>query len=558
MASIRRQKIGNRTYWQIVESHRVNGKPKPKVIKHLGTTEKLLELINGQESPHEGFVFRSYSHGDVASLLKIAKETGIMSTMERIFPSQQRKSLNVGKILLVGAIHRAIKPSSKRSFGTWAQTTTISRLMGFGTEKLTSQDFWDQMKVVTKENILSCQEAMCKILEERNLISDSLLHYDLTNYFTYIATTNLRSNLTKRGHSKQKRDDLRCFGLSQVVTKDFLLPVFSRLYEGNGSDAKQFSHTINSLKEFVTGISREISDITLVFDRGSNSKSNFESLDTENIGYVACLSPIHHKDLINIPIDAYSDIEVNNLIYPSYRTRKSVWGKQRTIVVLLSSRLKEGQIRGWDKQINKIKDELEELKNSLNSDRSRRTTALVTLKVQKIVHSFHGIDLFETDIKDEKKPKLTWKFDEAKYEELKTLYAGKRILVTNRDDWTTEDIISAYHGQANVERVFKSTKNPFHNAIRPQYHYTDHMIEVHVFICLTGFLLTQLLFYKLKVKNIEVTSIEDMLERLNKVRELEIVEKTNKAGRPKITRQLESCSKELRQLFDAAMSDMQE
>lgn len=84
------------------------------------------------------------------------------------------------------------------------------------------------------------------------------------------------------------------------------------------------------------------------------------------------------------------------------------------------------------------------------------------------------------------------------------------------------------------------------------------MIEVHVFICLTGFLLTQLLLYKLKVKNIEVTSIEDMLERLNKVRELEIVEKTNKAGRPKLTRQLESCSKELRQLFDAAMSDMQE
>ena len=145
MASIRRQKIGTRTYWQIVESYRVNDKPKPKVIKHLGTTEKLLALINGQSSPLDGFVFRSYSHGDVAALLQVAEETGLLGAMDRIFSPQQRRSL--GKMLLVGAIHRAIKPSSKRSFGAWADTTTIGYLMNFNAQDVCSQNFWDQTKV---------------------------------------------------------------------------------------------------------------------------------------------------------------------------------------------------------------------------------------------------------------------------------------------------------------------------------------------------------------------------------------------------------------------------
>ena len=37
-ATIRRVKVGKYTYWQIVESRRVNnGKPRPVMLKHLGT-----------------------------------------------------------------------------------------------------------------------------------------------------------------------------------------------------------------------------------------------------------------------------------------------------------------------------------------------------------------------------------------------------------------------------------------------------------------------------------------------------------------------------------------
>ncbi|MDH7579028.1 MAG: hypothetical protein QHH75_14715 [Bacillota bacterium] len=62
-----------------------------------------------------------------------------------------------------------------------------------------------------------------------------------------------------------------------------------------------------------------------------------------------------------------------------------------------------------------------------------------------------------------------------------------------QDNWSDAEIIAAYHGQSNVERVFKHLKNPYHNGVHPQYHWTDQKIRVHTFICLTGLLLSQVL-----------------------------------------------------------------
>jgi len=42
------------------------------------------------------------------------------------------------------------------------------------------------------------------------------------------------------------------------------------------------------------------------------------------------------------------------------------------------------------------------------------------------------------------------------------------VLMTNRDTWSTEDIIRAYRGQAHVEAVFAHLKDPMHVMLRPQ------------------------------------------------------------------------------------------
>ncbi|MEW6523934.1 MAG: hypothetical protein AB1445_13505 [Bacillota bacterium] len=47
-----------------------------------------------------------------------------------------------------------------------------------------------------------------------------------------------------------------------------------------------------------------------------------------------------------------------------------------------------------------------------------------------------------------------------------------------------------------MEQVFKHFKNPYHHAVRPQYHWTDHKVKVHTFICVMALLLSQVLAKK--------------------------------------------------------------
>ena len=68
-----------------------------------------------------------------------------------------------------------------------------------------------------------------------------------------------------------------------------------------------------------------------------------------------------------------------------------------------------------------------------------------------------------------------------------------RIIITDRHHCNTTDIIKAYYGQAKIENAFKDLKNPYHPALKPQFHWTDQKIKVLFFICVMGYLLSVIL-----------------------------------------------------------------
>ena len=51
---------------------------------------------------------------------------------------------------------------------------------------------------------------------------------DMTNFATYIDSTNDRAPIAQRGKAKQKRTDLRLVGLALVVTRDGGVPAACR------------------------------------------------------------------------------------------------------------------------------------------------------------------------------------------------------------------------------------------------------------------------------------------------------------------------------------------
>jgi len=68
------------------------------------------------------------------------------------------------------------------------------------------------------------------------------------------------------------------------------LPVFSEVYEGNKSDKKMLISTLSKLRKKTSELNLDIEELTIVFDKGSNSKDNFVDLDNSDIPYVATLN----------------------------------------------------------------------------------------------------------------------------------------------------------------------------------------------------------------------------------------------------------------------------
>jgi len=549
MATIRKQKVGKYTYWQIIESKRVDGKPRPVMLIHLGTAEQLLYRL--KDGPLQKKI-RSASHGAVCALWKIVEELNLVNIFNQHFSPQLRDGLPVGKSLLLAAVHRAIKPGSKRTFAAWAKQTTLPEIASFDPAKLDSQHFWEQMETVTDLQLEEVEKEITRQMMVRGLFSPRLLFYDLTNFFTYITSTNERSELAQRGRNKQKRSDLRQFGLSQVVTREFLLPVFSEIYPGNKSDAEMFGPMLTRLRSKMTEFKLTVEELTIVFDKGSNSKENFARLDNMEIPFVASLTPSYHEDLLAIPLYEYRKVLVGEKEILCYRTRKQIWGKERTVILYLSKRLRAGQMRGLKQALTKKYAQLEEFKSKLNAPRTKkREREDVERHSRKILQGEKCERIINVSIV-EKEPghfDIDWEMDLEAYRWITANLYGKRILVTCRDEWLDEEIIAAYQGQGNIERVFKHLKNPHHNAVHPQYHWTDQKIKVHTFICLIGLLLSQILWKKAREAGHNL-SLDSLLDRLAEVRQAEIVTVTSLRGKPVKKTQLEEMELELQRLYN--------
>ena len=78
MATLQKKKSRGHTYWQIVESRRVNGKPRPVVLAHLGTAENLLQRL--QQGAGKPVKAKVYEFGAVAALWQLADELQLQTS----------------------------------------------------------------------------------------------------------------------------------------------------------------------------------------------------------------------------------------------------------------------------------------------------------------------------------------------------------------------------------------------------------------------------------------------------------------------------------------------
>ena len=104
--------------------------------------------------------------------------------------------------------------------------------------------------------------------------------------------------------------------------------------------------------------------------------------------------------------------------------------------------------------------------------------------------------------------------------------------------------------QSTVESAFKNLKNPYHLAVKPEFHWTTHKIKVHYFICVLGYLLSTIIWHEARKIGFKGT-MDNLLDSLNAIRLSRQLELSGKQGKPKITYQLEEMSREQEALLKA-------
>jgi transposase len=559
VASITAKVVHGRTYYYARECQRINGKPKIVRTVYLGSADDLIAAVLDQQHAHapEPRAVAIAAFGDIVALYDLAQQIGLVELLDRHLPKRDQ-GLSVGHYLLLAALNRAVQPTSKLQCADWYRQTTLPRLLPATAKQLSSQTFWNHFDFVAEHHIEAIERELSQRLVERFQLSLRMLTYDGTNFFTFI-DTRTPAELPQRGHNKQKRNDLRQVSLGMLVSTDFHVPLFHKVYAGNVPDCTIFQTVTEELRVRYRELARDCEHITLIFDKGNNSEAAFATLNTSHFHFVGSLVPSHHADLLEVSASRYQPMSGERLQeVRAYRTQREVFGQQRTIVVTHNGNLLHGQLQGLAAALDKARGKLRDLQTKLRRRREGRTrggkaptVASIRKQAQEALTGQHVKTVLRFEVEEGDVPTLTFTTDQMALSRLIDKHLGKTILFTDNDDWTNEEIVLAYRSQHHIEDAFRQMKHPHYLGWQPMFHWTDSKIRVHAFTCVLALTLSSLLQRSLHEKGIDL-SLPRMFELLGGIREtLVIYPKKQGQRHPSTARTLSTLSAEQEQLVTA-------
>src|ERR1700691_136936 len=297
MASLVAKKKGSNLYYYLVESARVEGKPRIVHQVYLGTAEKLAEMVRDRSAPLP-LAATTREFGLPAALWSAAQNTGVWDLLQSLWPNP-RSGPSPAHYLLLAAIHRICQPGPKTEVSDWYRSSILSSLWEFPPERFTSPAFWDAFEQILPEGpdplspaddpLEQAQLRLLGVWKEKQLVSRRLLAYDTTNFYTYIASTNTRNQLAQRGHNKQGRHNLRQVGLSYVLDGEHGLSLCHHVYAGNVADVEEFSTALTRITRMLDQNQMARETVTLVLDKGSAPLANTVALEQAGVGWISAL-----------------------------------------------------------------------------------------------------------------------------------------------------------------------------------------------------------------------------------------------------------------------------
>jgi transposase len=551
MASIVGKKQGGKTYYYLVESARVGGKPRIVSQRYLGSAGEIAQRLS-ESGPGEPDRTRHLSFGDLAGVWSMLERLGVAEIVDDVVRSRRSDaSASVGTYFALAIANRVVAPCSKLAFADWWATTAGDRMVKLPASSLDHRRFWDAMDAVSEEQLVEIERRIVARMVESFDVDCSGLVLDMTNFATYIDSANDRAPIAQRGHAKQKRTDLRLVGLGLVVSTDFGVPLVAHAYAGNRPDVTQFPDVVSELVRRFGPLGEDGAELTLVYDAGQNSVANQELMEESPLHFVGSLPPSDHPDLLAVPRSRYRVVDEDR--FPglsAFETRVVVFGTDRRVVVTHSQALHDKQAQGFEQTMAKARRQLTETAARLKRGKARKSKEQVEAEIARILKPRWLSRVISTTLSGETPTelRLVFRTKPKALAELHDELFGKRILFTDRDDWSVAEVVAGYRSQSGVEADFRQMKDPKVVSFSPMFHWTDQKIRVHVAHCVFA-LMTARLMVREAAKDGMRMSVQELLSALAGIEETVMLYQGER-GRPRARRMLTETDPTQQRLYD--------
>ncbi len=545
MASIVGKKRGGATYYYLVESARVGGKPRIVSQEYLGTAEELAAAMRGggrglpDRVQHKDF-------GAVAAAWGLLEDLGVAGIIDEVTGTRRSDAgASAGTYLVLAALNRLADPCSKRGFAGWWAKTAAPRFTKVPVAVLDHRRFWDAMHAVPLEALEEISRRIAlRIVGEFGLDCSSVA-LDMTNFATFVDTGNEKAPIAQRGKAKQKRSDLRLVGLGLVVTRDGGIPLAWRAYPGDKPDVTQFPALIGQLRASHQAIcaaagQQPAPEMTVVFDAGQNSEDNFAYLAGTSLRYVGSVPASDCPDLTGLPASARAVVDQERFGgLTASDTRRVVYGAERRAILTHSPELHAAQAAGFGgTTLAKAGRKLDELAATLARGKTRRPREKVEAEIAAITRKpwVRRVITWQLSGSQPKDLRLTWSIDQQARAALEEELFGKHVLITDHDDWPVAEVIAGYRSQSEAESCFRQMKDARAVSFSPMHHWTEHNIRVHVFTCVLALQAAHLMRLRARQAGLDL-SVRELLRELTGIGETVLLYHGDR-GRPRAHRML--------------------
>jgi len=464
MSFVRKVKVGKYVYLQEVESIWENGKSKHKYLRTIGKEVDNKKILSGEIAQSQ--VSRVTIYGPLLVLDEIAKQIKLPEVLGEYSP----------EILSLVYSH-CVDPRSLNKMQEWFERTELNHLLNLN--ELTERrlvDSLDYMESDDRNEIL--QNKIFNIVNSKYQLEKSSFFYDVTNIYFF------GSNCKIAKRSKSKEGGFKRIVQIGLAVTDEGIPVFHKTFSGSVFDARTLFDVMKNLS--FAGIQTPF----LIWDRGVSSQINIS--DAKKLGFeVIC--GLANKG--NLPNEVDAALTRSSLISPKNRVQL----KESSFYVSVKN-IKFEDVTGYLYICLNPKQQVEQREKRLKNIFEAKILLQKKKQIDKSMKKYfskNGVVL-EKEIEED-----------AKDDGVSIIFSTKRLAV--------QELIRKYFDKDTVEKAFACLKGVI--KVRPVRNWIAGRVKAHIFICYLSYLLLSILDYKLKMKNVKVTSIEalNQLETMYKI-----------------------------------------